>query len=207
MSYSIFVVTPIQIYREGMVALFSSSERLIVVGSAISVSDSLTTSADAVLIDCSLMPPGVLAGFCRERTEQSPVVAFGVPDDVNTVLALLEAGAAGYVEDHATAAELDRAVLAVIEGSAVLPTAISRALLERLRTRAAMTVAHPFHCLTIREVEVAELMGEHMSNKEIAAALGISIHTVKVHVHHVIQKLELDRRGAIRDKLARIGVM
>lgn len=69
-----------------------------------------------------------------------------------------------------------------------------------------MTVAQPFHCLTVREVQVAELMGEHKSNKEIAAELGISIHTVKVHVHHVIQKLELQRRSAIHDTLARIGV-
>lgn len=201
-----FVITPIRIYREGLVALFSSSARLTVTGSATRVGDSLLTGADAVLVDCSLLPPGVLAGYCRERTEQSPIIAFGVPDDMNTVLALLEAGATGFAADDAAAADLLRIVLAVIEGNAVLPTPVARALLERLRTRAAMTVARPFHSLTGREVEVAELMGEQKSNKEIAAALGISVHTVKVHVHHVIQKLELDRRGVVRDKLAQIGV-
>jgi DNA-binding NarL/FixJ family response regulator len=205
-NYSIFVVTPIQIYREGVVALFGSSAGFSVVGSATRVRDSLVTGADAVLVDCSFMPPGVLAGYCRARTEQSPIIAFGVPDDVNTVLALLEAGATGYVADHAPSTEVRRIVLAVIEGNAVLSTAVSLAMLERLRTRAAMTVARPFHSLTVREVEVAELMGEQKSNKEIAAALGISVHTVKVHVHHVIQKLELDRRGVVRDTLERIGV-
>jgi DNA-binding CsgD family transcriptional regulator len=49
-------------------------------------------------------------------------------------------------------------------------------------------------------------MAEHRSNKEIAAALGISLHTVKVHVHHVIQKLALDRRSEARDTLMGVGL-
>jgi DNA-binding CsgD family transcriptional regulator len=49
-------------------------------------------------------------------------------------------------------------------------------------------------------------MGSHRSNKEIAATLGISLHTVKVHVHHIIQKLELERRSEVRDTLTGIGL-
>jgi two-component system nitrate/nitrite response regulator NarL len=205
-SYSIFVVARIQIYREGLTALFASSNAFAVVGSASCINDSLEARADAVLVDCSLMSPELLANYCRLRSEQSPVIAFGVPENINTVLALLEAGATGYVGDDATAPELYDAVLAVIEHSAVLPTSVADALLDRLRTRSAMTVAQPFHLLTARELEVAGLMGSHRSNKEIAATLGISLHTVKVHVHHIIQKLELERRSEIRDALTGIGL-
>jgi two-component system nitrate/nitrite response regulator NarL len=204
--YSIFVVARIQIYREGVTALFASSSAFSVVGSASCVNDSLETHADAVLVDCSLMSPGLLSNYCQLRSEQSPVIAFGVPDNINTVVALLEAGATGYVGDDATAPELYHAVLAVIEHGAFLPTSVADALLNRLRARSTMTVAQPFHCLTTRELEVAELMGSHKSNKEIAAALGISVHTVKVHVHHIIQKLELERRSEIRETLTGIGL-
>jgi two-component system nitrate/nitrite response regulator NarL len=204
--YSIFVVARIQIYREGVTALFASSDAFAVVGSASFINDSLEARADAVLVDCSLMSPGLLADYCRLRSDQSPVIAFGVPDNINTVLALLEAGATGYVGDDATAPELYNAVLAVIEHDTVLPTSVADALLDRLRARSAMTVAQPFHCLTARELQVAGLMGSHKSNKEIAAALGISVHTVKVHVHHIIQKLKLERRSEIRDTLTGIGL-
>jgi two-component system nitrate/nitrite response regulator NarL len=204
--YSIFIVAGIQIYREGLTALFASSGGFSVVGSSSCLNDSLATHADAVLVDCSQMSPGMLANYCRLRAAQSPIIAFGVPDDINTVLALLEAGATGYVGHDATTAELYGTVLAVIERSVVLPTSVAGALLDRLRARSSMIVSQPFHCLTARELEVAELMATHRSNKEIAAALGISVHTVKVHVHHVIQKLKLERRSEICDTLAGIGV-
>lgn len=204
--YSIFVVARIQIYREGVAALFGASERFAVVGSATSINASLlVTKVDALLVDCSALSPILLASYFHARDEHPPVIAFGVPNNMNLVLGLLEAGATAYVTDDASAGELFQTVSHVVEGRFILSGRVSEALLERLRTRSTMRPPPTLHCLTAREIEVAELMGRHRSNKEIAATLGITVHTVKVHVHHVIQKLDLQRRGEIRDVLVGIG--
>ena len=204
--YSIFIVARVQIYREGITALFASSSKFEVSGSAICLSASMSTDAHAVIVDCSAISPGLLAQYCRSRTEQSPVIAFGVPDNINVALVLLEAGATAYLGEDSTASELYETVLAVLEGSALLPASVASALLDRLRARARMSLAQTFHCLTARELQVAELMGDHKSNKEIATALGISVHTVKIHVHHVIQKLALDHRSEARETLIGVGL-
>lgn len=86
---------------------------------------------------------------------------------MNLVLGFLEAGATGYVTDDASAAELFQTVLRVVEGGLVLSGPVSEALLDRLRTRSTMRPPPTLHCLTAREIEVAELMGQHRSNKEM----------------------------------------
>jgi two-component system nitrate/nitrite response regulator NarL len=204
--YSIFIVARIQIYREGIAALFTSSGRFEVRGTATCLSAALHTRAHAVVADCSIISPRLLTQYWHSRSERSPIIVFGVPDNINVALALLEAGASAYVSDDSTAAELCDTVLAVIEGSAVLPAVVADALLGRLRERSMVGVAHTFRRLTARELQVAELMGDHRSNKEIAAVLGISVHTVKIHVHHVIEKLALDRRSEVRDTLIGVGL-
>jgi two-component system nitrate/nitrite response regulator NarL len=204
--YSVFIVARVQIYREGIAALFASNSKFEVSGSAMCLSASLDAPANAVIVDCSAMSPSLLAQYCNSRTECPPVVAFGVPDNINVALALLEAGAMAYVGSESTAADLYNTVLGVIEESVLLPASVTSALLERLRARSSIGLVQTFRCLTPRELQVAELMAEHRSNKEIAVALGISLHTVKVHVHHVIQKLALDRRSEAQDTLMGVGL-
>jgi DNA-binding NarL/FixJ family response regulator len=159
-----------------------------------------------MIIDYSAASPGLLAQYCRFRTARPPIVVFSVPDNLNVALALLEAGATAYLGEDSSATELYETVLAVIENNILIPSTLASALIERLRERSGMYAAQTFHCLTARELQVAELMGNHLSNKQIASALGISIHTVKIHVHHVIQKLALDRRSEARDALSGVGL-
>jgi DNA-binding NarL/FixJ family response regulator len=88
----------------------------------------------------------------------------------------------------------------VAAGGSVLPAALTRTMFEDLNSR---LVSPPVRerCksdgLTHREREIMHLLGAGLSNKDIAARLGISLHTVKSHVHSVLEKLSLSSRLAI----------
>ena len=106
----------------------------------------------------------------------------------------------------ARVARLYDTVLDVIEGRARVPVAVVGALLDRRRQESSSRLTETFHSLTPRELEVAELMGDHNSNGEIASELGISIHTVKIHVHNVMQKLQINHRSQTRETLNAVGL-
>jgi two-component system, NarL family, nitrate/nitrite response regulator NarL len=199
--YTLFVVAPVRIYREGITALFTTCGQFVVCGTDISIGSAFRTDADAVIVDYSTIRPGILDKYPGAASTPSPTIAIGVPDNTHIALAVIEAGAAAYVSENATALELYETVLAVVEGRAHLSPEIAALLLDRARAHARARSPNTFRRLTPREFQVAELMGRHRSNKDIAVALGISVHTVKIHVHHVIQKLALERRSQARDAL------
>ncbi|MFC7724196.1 response regulator transcription factor [Nocardioides sp. GCM10028917] len=204
--YSIFIVARVRVWREGITALFASNGKFVVCGSATRISAVLETDATALVVDCSATPPRVLEQYCLSRGTHPPIIAFGVPDNMNAALALLEAGVAAYVGDDCTCDELYETVLDVIEGRARVPVAVVNALLDRRRQELDAIHADTFHSLTPRELEVAELMGNHNSNSEIASELGISVHTVKIHAHNVMQKLQINHRSQTRETLNAVGL-
>jgi DNA-binding NarL/FixJ family response regulator len=204
--YSIFIVARVRVWREGMTALFAANGKFSVSGSATHISALPETDATALVVDCSATSPRVLEQYCLSRATHPPIIAFGVPDNLNAALALLEAGVAAYLSDDSTCDELYDTVLDVIEGRARVPVAVVSALLDRRRERSRFGPTDTFHSLTPRELQVAELMGDHNSNSEIASELGISIHTVKIHVHNVMQKLQISQRSHTREILNAVGL-
>jgi len=113
------------------------------------------------------------------------------------ILRAVEKGAAGYMLKDAPREELFGAVRAVAEGKSPLAPAVAARLVERLRTP-------PEETLSPREIEVLELVAKGTSNKLIAKALWISETTVKTHLLHVFDKLEVtDRTAAVTEALRR----
>jgi len=117
-----------------------------------------------------------------------------VDDDI---VAYVRAGAAGFVTKDATPDELVNAIRTVAGGSHVLPPTMTATLFSQIttdvisRNRPDAIVSQR---LTQREREVIGLIGEGLSNKEIAVRLHIATHTVKSHVHNVLEKLALHSR-------------
>lgn len=114
----------------------------------------------------------------------------------------LAAGARGVVLRDAGAARLAAAVRAVAEGLMVLDAVAAESVL-RPRPAAPATVEH----LTPREQEVLQLLAQGLSNKLIAARLGISDHTVKFHVNAILGKLGAQSRTEAIAQAARLGLV
>jgi len=112
-------------------------------------------------------------------------------DDDPYVLAVLQAGANGYVLKTASPAELIRAVRDVNAGKSVLDASVTQKLLSQL--------SHPkeapqVEALTARELEVLELVAKGFTNKAIGVQLGISDRTVQGHLAHTFDKLQAGSR-------------
>lgn len=116
-------------------------------------------------------------------------------DDDDYIMALLEAGAAGYLLKTVPARELVEAVRAVNDGQTVLHPAITRKLVGRLRG-ATEPVGPSQEPLTSREMDVLRLVAQGMSNKQVAASTGLSVRTVEVHLGHIFGKLGVGSRMA-----------
>jgi DNA-binding NarL/FixJ family response regulator len=104
------------------------------------------------------------------------------------------AGAATYLLKEAILDDLARVVREVYNGSSRLPPDVERILANRSANES----------LTSREVEVLELVGQGLSNRDISAALGITPETAKVHVKNILRKLGVaDRTAAVTTALKR----
>ena len=109
----------------------------------------------------------------------------------------LQAGARGYILKSARREELLRAIRDVRDGKRYLDPAVAPLLAERMTHRS----------LTSREVEVLRMVAKGMGNKEIAASLSIAEVTVKLHVSHVLEKLNVKDRTEAATAALRRGII
>lgn len=160
-----------------------------------------TTRPDVVLMDVRMKGmDGVEATRrLRERPDAPPVLILTTFDDDEILSSALRAGAAGFVLKDAPAEDLIRATRVVASGEAWLDPAVTARVLATYRGSApAIAPAEELAGLTPRELDVLRLMGRGLTNQEIADALYIGEATVKSHVGHILDKLNLrDRPAAI----------
>lgn len=130
------------------------------------------------------------------------VVAIALPDSESDIIACAEAGIAGFVAEEAASDQLLLAVRSAMRGELVCSPRIARCLMRRVGTLASIgpSVEMPPD-LTARELEIVERIDRGLSNKEIAAQLHIEVSTVKNHVHNLLQKLQVSRRGEAAARL------
>lgn len=180
----VLIVDDHPIVREGLVAALHGKGDIEVAGGYGSAEEGIAAAArlrpDVVILDLEL--PG-LSGLDAIANFAAPVLmltAYGTDEEIDRALA---AGAKGYLLKGAPLADIERAIAAVARGESYLDSRVTAQLLSRGgRAR-----------LTAREREVLRLLGQ--SNKEIAAALGISERTVKFHVTSIFNKLGADSRA------------
>jgi DNA-binding NarL/FixJ family response regulator len=109
----------------------------------------------------------------------------------------VRAGASGFVMKDASFDDFIRTIRAVAGGAEVLPPALTNSLFSQIAanaTRGSRARVMESVRLTSRERQVVDLLAEGLSNKQIATRLHIAIHTVKSHVHNVLEKLALHSR-------------
>ena len=125
------------------------------------------------------------------------VVVLDVHAAREDIIDFVVAGASGFVVKDATPDDVVRTVVTVAEGGEVLPPSIAGPLFARIAQRPiAPPIEHKGTCVQLskREREVVQLIGEGMTNREIAAQLNLSAFTVKSHVRNIMEKLSLHTR-------------
>ncbi|MFP4394004.1 MAG: response regulator [Anaerolineales bacterium] len=213
----ILIVDDHPLVREGLQAVMALEPDMEVVGEAadgqIAVRKAARLRPDVILMDL-LMPEmsggeAIQAILSKREAGVPKILVLTSVDDIPTLCATIQAGAAGYVSKDASPDELVEAVRAVHRGSVVLPPPVATALLHQAHDvlAPAAFASNPVAALTEREVEVLTLVAQGLNNDDIAARLVISPRTVSVHVSHILGKLELDNRTQVALYALRTGLV
>jgi len=190
--------------RDQLAALLDAEPHLEVVATAPSAATGLTlvheSRPDVALVDAALADHDGHRWFQRARTGApgARVVLMNVRPARDDIVGFIEAGADGFILNDADAEEIVGTIRQVAQGIPVLPARLTSTLFSHLAglgvARTAREAPGASVRLTTREREVIELIADGRANKEIARRLGITTHTVKCHVHHILGKLDLHSR-------------
>ena len=197
--------------RQGLRVFFDLQPDIDVVGEASdgaqAVAAARRLTPDVILMD--LLMPGMdgLAAIALIKKELPAIEIVAVTSFIEEekVTAALEAGTTGYLLKDAEAEEVADAVRAAYAGEMALDPAVAKLLTMRLRAR--RTERDPVEPLTERERDVLRLLGQGMSNKDIAGSLFITEGTARTYVSNILGKLSLTSRTqaalyAVEHKLA-----
>lgn len=203
---NIIVLTPVRLLGDGLKACCSRREGITVVAVVTDLASLRETLAaqpvDVVLIDVT---QGIDLYDVRAIAAERPgvsLVALGLNEQRQDVIRCGRAGFTGYVARDASADALCKAMSDVMLGRLSCPAEISCGLLRALfHSQEESASREPDRALTPRESDVLHLIGRGLSNKEIARELYLSVATVKHHVHNVLDKLKLARRGQAMRKV------
>jgi DNA-binding NarL/FixJ family response regulator len=193
----VVIVDDHALFRTGVKA--GLGDAVDVVGEAGTVAEAIPliieTDPDVVLLDVHLPDGGgqaVIAGVAPDRPGVR-FLALSVSDAAEDVIAVVRAGARGYVTKTISEADLAEAISRVAEGDAVFSPRLAGFVLDAFNSDEPIRDAE-LDELTAREREVLRLIARGYRYKEIAASLHLSVKTVETHVSNVLRKLQLSSR-------------
>jgi two-component system nitrate/nitrite response regulator NarL len=202
-TVDVFIVAGVRLYRQGLASALNGDDRFRVVGTAVGLADGLSemTRLDptpaVALLDIGIGPGLESARHLRDVLPEVRLVALSLDEKDETVVALAEAGVAGFVTSDTSLDGLMTTVECVARGGARCSPRATAALVRRLASLAQdRRPESRGDQLTPRERQIVALIDRGLSNKEIATELHIELATVKNHVHSVLDKLQVRRRGA-----------
>ena len=203
----VLVVDDHTLFRRGLTALLGRDPRLIVIGDAADAGQAQRKAKelqpDLILLDNHL--PGVngvdALPALLEVAPQARVLMLTVSEDENDLAAALRNGACGYLLKTIEGDDLTVAILRAMQGDSVVAPEMTSKLVAAYRGAANQTAkpvapapAGPMASLSPRELDILRGIVRGASNKEIAREHGIAETTVKIHVQHVLRKLDVSSR-------------
>lgn len=197
-STRVFLLDDHEIVRRGLRELLEASGQFEVVGEAGTAEEALSripaTRPDVAVLDVRL-PDGDGVEVCREVRSKHPEIACLMLTSYSDDEALFEAimaGAAGYLLKQVKGNDLIEAIQSVAAGQSLLDPTLTQKVLERIRT--GVVEDERTAQLTEQELRIFELIGEGLTNRQIAEQVHLAEKTVKNYVSNLLMKLGMDRR-------------
>jgi two-component system NarL family response regulator len=190
-----------RLFRQGLVALLRSEPLFDVVGEAENgdecMQQAMALKPDVVLMDVKMPKIGGVEATKRitEANPQTRVVVLTISEDDQDVLSAIQSGARAYIIKDTSASELFSVIQQVYAGNAVLSPSVTLRVIQTLHAENRLSLADK--ALTPREHEVYNLLAQGADNRQIAEKLSISENTVKTHVAHILDKLDLQSRNRV----------
>ncbi len=198
---SVALIEDNRLVREGMTAMLNQTADFTVVAAGSSGDPALLRDAkpQVILLDVGLWDDDSLcvAETVKKEYPDSRVIIMDLLPVHEDIVEFVNAGVSGFILKDATFEDLVSTIRSVADGAHVLPPEMTSSLFSQIAKEAVVRgKAAALECvrMTAREREVIDLIGEGLSNKEIAARLTIATHTVKSHVRNVMEKLALHTR-------------
>ena len=197
---TILLIDDHPLLRQGVRQLIDMEDDMTVVSEASNASDgivkALELEPDLILLDLNMPDVDGLETLrrLRENRVSSRVVIFTVSDHEEDVIAALRAGADGYLLKDMESEDMLRQLHQAALGRMVISERLTALLAQALRGQQPEVVRADYDSLTPREQDILKLIADGLSNKMIGRKLDISDGTVKVHVKHLLKKLNLRSR-------------
>ena len=212
----VFLLAENRLLREALIRLFAKKEDIRIVGSGCNSSHILRHVLEAtpqvVVLDSvskALSHDGIIRSLHKARPEIK-VVMIGMEADEAVFLRLVREGVLGYVLTDASADEVWRAIRCVAAGEAVCPPSLSVALFRCVAASSQYNLPgirmQKVHDFSPRQQQLAQLIRQGFSNKELATQLNLSEQTVKNHVHRMLRKVGAPDRATMAEMAAEIAI-
>ena len=200
---SLLLIEDNRLLRDGIKAMLNEQPDFVVTATAPASGDVLALLLESrpqlVLLDAALGDEDSmrLLETIRKTAPEARVIVMDLIPVPQDIIEFVEAGCSGFLMKDATVEEFISTIRSVARGVRVLPPILTGTIFSHVARHAARrdpAAVREAVTMTPREREVVALIGEGLSNKEIAERLSIALHTVKSHVHNVLEKLALRTR-------------
>lgn len=196
MNLRVLVASDHSIVREGLVRLLNAEPAFTVEGCGLGERPKAGARADVVICVAGVNPEiGAVLSELSVTYTNAKILCLLLAQDDATALNALRSGALGVVDQTVGAAELIESIRQLAEGEFVISNDLARRLARLHGAKPAAVRAPSSESeLTQREAEVLKLLAEGYINRDIAAQLSLSEHTVRAHLRGVMQKLHVSNR-------------
>ncbi len=206
----IVVVDDHALFRRGLISLLEEMPEFQVVGEAANGQESLAlierVKPDVVLLDINMpILDGIQTlGAIRKRDASQKVLMLTISQNDDDLIGAIVAGANGYVLKNAEPDTLKNTILQVYAGNSVLSPEVTARVLQAVRRS---QTDRNRGLLSEREVEVLKCLARGQTTAQIAGVLFISENTVKTHIRHILEKMEVNNRAEAVARAAQMDLL
>ena len=205
----IVVVDDHTLFRRGLVGLLAEMEGFQVVGEASNGQEALSMvelrKPDIVLLDVNMPEMSGIETLTALRKQglDAPVLMLTISQHEEDLIGAIRAGANGYLLKNAEPESLRQTIKQVVAGNSVLAPEITEQVFRLVRSGK----FDPLNLLTDREVEVLRFLSRGLTTAQTGSEMFISENTVKTHIRHILEKLDVSNRAEAVARATQLGLL